>query len=1537
MPDNEPPPETLRTTEPTPIALLSPDIANQKTRVVDGAITITWPFSIVTKSIAFIVAERDFRLRRDKGQVRIRFHGPAAKAIADASVGGGDEIRLSLDGAQWEKNETNTQLAGSTLEWQLEFTNRLSLVIKRTDSQEEKTIEIDSDPTNGQIDEAAPPDEPSSTSDLAIPFSGSPDVSLSTKRPASPSFEPQEFASPAFIKRARVSYGSLFEGGLDIFDEDVGQKNKAKKKSRFSLPANAWRYSSRSPSPDIEEELEESTETNGAGERPDADNADKEAADVPMDTPSRPSMVDEGCQTMDVDFTPMHSVQVSAESRPMFGFPYATPTPLPRTKPIDAGDSVLENSLRFPRSPDEQQPSNGLATDFLGHSPAPVDAGLVFGFTPSQPMLYTSAPDLFPITRSEGILHDSVNDLPVPEDYPTSFLDSTGLPPTIEPLTKLPSQDSHSESEAIEQTVPPFEPGPPFYSPFQTISQPPQSSWPAGVSSAPFSMAPAANAVDQPVQIISSSPTREPANSEEQRSSPSEMTGLVTPYGRPEEVISNNAPNVLPEEEEEDDDDNAEGSSEEEHYEDGGDRPGDDYDLRNYDRAHADDDDVDESEEEQEPVSNDAEAQIANPDNGEEVEEEDDDGEEEESDEAVDYDEEVEEYDEEEIEGQEHGEFERDAEGEYYSDEEEYDEEEYDEEDDEEVEEDAEEETRPSGPPAPKEPVFISLLSDSEDEDEQKPESEPKKEPELKEPSAEPEEPMQPEEPIQPEEPTQSEVAGEAMGTAQNDDLEVMAEGLGAPPPADQMDIDGKSSELSMPPNIAEGTASTEASHSELVEEPSTAIQRPLDESLLFGPEQGEDSEQDRDPGTNAVGAGSPDQEDFVVVEESNESAKEDDDIEHLEVPRPVIEQPTGSTDAMDVDETNEAHVERGEDSTAAAAQEIADTTDDVEEAHGTIIRAAMTIITDDQEGLDKAVGSTRPPATPENGVQSLPGSNPPAQEIDQNQQITDPNLATQGQGDVEPLDATMQDASQVEVTAGSEPLQAMDVHETGNTDVGETNEPQPFVTDGQMSPPATQGSQTHQLRQNGEPALSQATPTVSNQELQEHLPTPGETQVEEVEMTENYHPAEERDGQTDEDDLSPEDQIMAEILQHSPEKHDSAQQHVNPAPLSSPQPRPELTEAPRGLESTDAAPTPDILITVKSLRSRGHRSTKSKSSDISHPDPSILLAKTATTLAQPDDDVKASSPPTTLRITRSKADQADPSLQLARASTHVGATKGKGRGRDEVDEAENSPPAKLRVSRSRADHGDPSIQLAKGPPSSATRQSRRQVTPEPTRETRSSSRSVVHRANTPDTAVSALESPSVSGSFAAHEDESVGAVKLQLLRSLRTGLPDFLSLKTLRNSLHQATDILAVATTTPAQPHRPKHGPRDYMLTMNLIDPSVAPTGVSVAHIFRPHLSSLPVVHAGDVVLLRRVQVVSMKSRGFGVRAGEASAWAVFEKADEEMLPQIKGPPVEVTEQEIKYVEGLRRWWNMQDDKALEKVERASRKVSEAGKEDLK
>lgn len=113
----------------TPIAQLNPDLPDQPTRKVHGEVTITWPYSSVSKSVAFLLAEPDFRLRRDKGQVRIQLNGPSAEAIGDLELGSGDEVTLALDGVEWAKDEEPARPPGSRSDWQLKFVGKLALKV----------------------------------------------------------------------------------------------------------------------------------------------------------------------------------------------------------------------------------------------------------------------------------------------------------------------------------------------------------------------------------------------------------------------------------------------------------------------------------------------------------------------------------------------------------------------------------------------------------------------------------------------------------------------------------------------------------------------------------------------------------------------------------------------------------------------------------------------------------------------------------------------------------------------------------------------------------------------------------------------------------------------------------------------------------------------------------------------------------------------------------------------------------------------------------------------------------------------------------------------------------------------------------------------------------------------------------------------------------------------------------------------------------------------------------------------------------------
>ncbi|KAH6840827.1 hypothetical protein B0I37DRAFT_385255 [Chaetomium sp. MPI-CAGE-AT-0009] len=235
-----------------------------------------------------------------------------------------------------------------------------------------------------------------------------------------------------------------------------------------------------------------------------------------------------------------------------------------------------------------------------------------------------------------------------------------------------------------------------------------------------------------------------------------------------------------------------------------------------------------------------------------------------------------------------------------------------------------------------------------------------------------------------------------------------------------------------------------------------------------------------------------------------------------------------------------------------------------------------------------------------------------------------------------------------------------------------------------------------------------------------------------------------------------------------------------------------------------------------------------------------------------------------------------------------------------------------------------------------------------------------------------ALASPSKRAAEAATEAEADGpapttstttttaaALKADLTKRLRTELPECVALKSLRTHLDKSPNVVAVVTSAPLQPPaRAKGGPREYFMAFRVTDPSAAPHGVVEVHLYRPHKDSLPVVRPGDVVLLQRFQVKALSKKGWGLRTGVDSAWAVWEGRRQQgsgeggagdggdgagmvdggggglaPAPQIKGPPVEDWEGYVGYVGMLREWFGlvMGDAVARGKLERADRKLAEA------
>ena len=262
----------LDSLEAVPIARLNPDIPSIDSHVVHALITLTWPYNSIKKCVAFRAAEPDFRLRQDNGQVRIQLHGPAARAVADSGLGSGDELILSLEGAGWVAEEQPSRLSGSGIKWQLNFKDKLRLLV----SGDQETLKLSfggnlntnciyqatfaEDGGHKLIDIPAESHkysaEPLSQHEAMSPeCEKTPDTGLDTcsnsVRNRFNDVLDGEYSSPAYLKRQRLSHGSLFEGS---WEEDGGIVGKGRKRIRFGYQRTSWRLTSQSPPEEPEPE-----------------------------------------------------------------------------------------------------------------------------------------------------------------------------------------------------------------------------------------------------------------------------------------------------------------------------------------------------------------------------------------------------------------------------------------------------------------------------------------------------------------------------------------------------------------------------------------------------------------------------------------------------------------------------------------------------------------------------------------------------------------------------------------------------------------------------------------------------------------------------------------------------------------------------------------------------------------------------------------------------------------------------------------------------------------------------------------------------------------------------------------------------------------------------------------------------------------------------------------------------------------------------------------------------------------------------------
>ena len=182
-------------------------------------------------------------------------------------------------------------------------------------------------------------------------------------------------------------------------------------------------------------------------------------------------------------------------------------------------------------------------------------------------------------------------------------------------------------------------------------------------------------------------------------------------------------------------------------------------------------------------------------------------------------------------------------------------------------------------------------------------------------------------------------------------------------------------------------------------------------------------------------------------------------------------------------------------------------------------------------------------------------------------------------------------------------------------------------------------------------------------------------------------------------------------------------------------------------------------------------------------------------------------------------------------------------------------------------------------------------------------------------------------------------SLKTELTKGLRK-LPECVSLKNIKNHVDKHPNVVAIVASKPTTPSRAKGGPREYMMSFNVTDPSIAPLHVVEVQLYRPHKESLPLVKPGDAILLQGFQVKSLSKKGFGLRTGSDSAWAVYEELSsgigedgaEELPPQIKGPPVEDYADYSPYMTTLKAWYRSLENPARNKLDKAVQKFEELG-----
>ncbi|EKD13365.1 uncharacterized protein L3040_002775 [Drepanopeziza brunnea f. sp. 'multigermtubi'] len=1479
----------LESTEHIPIAQLSPELSTPSTRSIKAVVTLTWPYSSAASSVAFLLAEPDFRLRCARGQVRVRFSGSSAKAVAKCGIQSGDEVTVCLDGAEWLPDNETVAAPGRGIEWELKFTERLLLQFKQDGVDEIKRIDIDHP---ALVEEVAIPARIPIT-EPAEPVSPT-DNGIAANNSLMGIMGGDLWSSPAFLKRARTSYGSMFESDFDPFGEEDGTvRGKGRKKTRLST--TSWKYTSRSPSPEADEPQVEDINT-----------APGSAPKLP------PMMADEGCQTVNLDgndategmaqtmadLSPQatsvggatHAVPPSPaflnQAQMQVDTPFlASPNDLPQLNVIRTqypNQEAEEPSFETPSSPrlqpvhsdslqlvsplvsskygqlqhNEQleaegeqrppiiEPETSVMNSALSADVEPVEED-IYGASPAGRRDQDQGPE-FPSFRNavddqSGVGNASVDGQQYASENQYGQWKSGGVlssHPGSRPSNELFTEEGRfceniegystlDEGLLEASTEMPLSEYPPLG---EGLSGQVTSGW--GASSVAYPDLPESSAYPLPPPFPSAilRPQNGPVAPAIDFTERNDEVATAIPL----EILEDEMAASAAEEEI-----GAEGREETVNIQQHGrvgnqhDSPKEDYSPESFEGSQLSAHDEGggyggdtEMEELHEEVYHESENWFSpSPDPQSDLGDQDCQGS----------------YSEESEEGS-------------YGDE-------------------SEEEELQRPPPArpQKLPEVIDLLSSDDDEETPKsPAMSTRRHSPTSLPQTSADYPL-----VDAESDEEDDERGEARESEEYDSLPYAKRSINGASGENEIDDDGsEDSESDLQPYADEQDSNLDAAEvrtPEAVEEmnvvevqipvKSVANETPMPTKVARGGSDGVNNEPRFEASYNSLSVAQPPPQPSIFLRRlSQDQDHKTSSVDHGQLPTPEDTQISNSMNSTEV-------------SFSSAS----------EHRH-----KSREVLQDDEIDMDQTDEVTN----------KVEATKLKSIFVEQTQNVLGPGVSQEESIEIEEVvTSTIRFEEQDQLEEDPE-------GEVANDDV------QLVPTEWDESAKIVEASHTIEMQESREVTEDEITETVVITETRSVFieePEASATLGGGLVLYDGAADSSSEEARDDGSDAAEEQETANDSSRRSTRSADppiqvvaNTEENIRPAtPIETTNTTENINSvSPRKSTTKSPASTNENICPVTPARSSGAPPAISDTDGLSpmvvidaHAAPKGHDASIEIALEAAD---SPSSPRHNVRKPRAAASEAsDSSLPKHNLRNRQNTTS---------EAAEISPLNKhnLRTSHvasSPLQHNLRNHTVAAESP------------PAPQHNLRNA-----HI----DTSEVASSSPP------QHNPRKTGAeLKLRLTRALRTELSEFTPLKVLRYHLNKKLDVLAVATTTPPEPQRAKGGPRHYQVTFNVTDPSTAPSGVTEIQVFRPYKDALPIIKAGDGILLRNFQVIALSSRGFALRSHEeASSWAVF-KGDDEV--EVRGPPVEYGDGEKRHFEQLKTWYESLDETGMAKISRAN------------